>query len=76
MNHVATRWHITGNPTASYSVKQFGQTLRTGCWAVRPCSSEYISKCLVLILHRQLGNYLLGIGIAKADSPTYLQDFI
>ena len=34
----ATRWHITGNPTTYYSVKPFGQTLRTWCWPVGPCS--------------------------------------
>ena len=32
------------------------------------------SNCLVLILHRQLGNYLLSIG--ERYSPTYMQDFI
>ena len=40
INSLATRWHITGNPTASYSMKPFGKTLRRGCWAVRPCSLE------------------------------------
>ena len=54
VNFPATRYHITGNPTASYSVKPVG-----------PCNS---SNCLVLILQRKLGNYLLYAG--ESCGPT------
>ena len=60
VNSRATKWHITWNPTASHSMKSFGYTLRRGCWAV--ISRVIVPNCLVLILHRQLGNYLFGTG--------------
>ena len=37
VNSIATGWHSTGNPTASHSMKQSGQTLQRGCWVVRSC---------------------------------------
>ena len=60
LNCLATRWPNPGNFTSSYSTKPFRQTLTGQCWAVRPCSAENSSNCLVLIMHRQLGNYMLG----------------
>ena len=39
-NSLAKRLHITGNPTASYSMKPFVQTVEQGYWAVRPSSPE------------------------------------
>ena len=48
MNSPATGWHITGNPTASYSMTPFGQTLRGGNLAVGLVLQSGSSNCLVL----------------------------
>ena len=45
-----------------------------GCQAL--LSRAIVSSCLVLILQRQLENYLLSPGErVQPDSSTYLQDF-
>ena len=50
----------TGDSTSSYSVIPcIKATLSGRCWAVRPSLQDNSSNCLVLIPHRQLGNYLL-----------------
>ena len=51
-------------------------TLRGRCWAVGPASQSNISNCLVLILHRQLGNYLLSIGESYGPTAQHSQDSI
>ena len=49
------------------------QTLRRSCWAVGPALQSNSSNCLVLILHRQLGNYLLGTGKNYGPTAQHMQ---
>ena len=51
-------------------------TLREKCWAVRPALNSNSSNCLVLILHRQLGNYLLCTGESYGPTAQHMQDSI
>ena len=48
---------LQGIPQPIFSMKPFGKTLTKRCWTARSCSHSNSSNCLVLILHRQLGNY-------------------
>ena len=52
------------------------QTLRGKCWTVGPALQGNSSNCLVLILHRQLGNYLLHTGESYHLWAKHMQDWI
>ena len=52
------------------------QTLREKCWAVRPALQTNSNNCLVLILHRQLENYLLSTGESYSLTAQHMQDSI
>ena len=43
--------------------------MRRSCWGVGSALHSNSSNCLVLILHREMGNYLLGTG--ESYGPTY-----
>ena len=51
------------------------QTLRS-CWAVGPALQSNSSNCLVLILHRQLGNYLRSTGESYGPTAEHMQDWL
>ena len=40
VNSLTTKWHITGNPTASYSMKPYGTNFEKRMLTVRLCSPE------------------------------------
>ena len=77
VNSPATRWHFTGNPTASYSVKLLGQTLVRGCWAVGSCSPEQWFQLSGANTAQTIGKLIAQYqGELWPKSPKYLQDFI
>ena len=49
------------------------QTLRRRCWAVKPALKSNSSNFLLLIPHRQLGNYLLSTGKGYGPTTQHMQ---
>ena len=76
VNSRATRWHMLGIPLHLNQWSHAWQTLRRICWAVGPAFQSNSSNCLVLILHRQLGNYLLGTGKSYGTTAKHTQDWV
>ena len=63
-----TAQHMQDFPILFIQLNYARKTLRGRCWDVRPALQCSSSNCLLLILQRQLGNYLLNTG--KNYSPT------
>ena len=76
VNSLATRWHMLGIPLPLNQWSHARQTLRRRCWAVGPALQSNSSTCLVLILHRQLGNYLLSTGESYGLTAQHMQDWV
>ena len=72
----ATWWHITWNPTASYSMKPFGQMLRKGFWAVWPCIPEQYFQLSSVNTTYNWELFTWYWGELLPGSLTYPQDYI
>ena len=68
VNSLATRWHITGNPKTSYSMKPLHTNIEDSGLSGFAVQSS-VSNSLVLIPHRQLGKCVFGPGGTMAWQP-------
>ena len=75
VNSLTTRWHMLGIPLPLNQWSHAWQILRRRCWTVRPALQSSSSNCLVLIPHRQLGNYLLGTRESYDPTAQHMQDW-